>query len=61
MAGKEKKIKILKNGPYIVTGGVPLSEKIIVPKGKKYEFKDGCEFPVTGVYALCRYGKSGVP
>ena len=30
------KIRIVKNGPYIVTGGVPLSEKIITPQGSGY-------------------------
>lgn len=55
---KESKIKITENGPYIVSGNVPLSEKIIVPKGKSYEFKEGRELPQAEVYALCRCGKS---
>lgn len=55
---QEYKIKILKNGPYIVTGNVSLSEKIIVPKGKGYEYKEGCSFPQAEVYSLCRCGKS---
>lgn len=60
MAGSEKKcrIKISKNGPYIVSGNVPLSEKIITPKGKGYEYKDGCNFPPAETYALCRCGQS---
>jgi len=52
------KIKVLKNGPYIVTGSVPLHEKIIVPKGKCYEFKDGRVLPQAEEYSLCRCGKS---
>lgn len=28
------KIKITKDGPYIVSGNIPLSEKIIVPKAE---------------------------
>lgn len=52
------KIKIIKNGPYRVTGNVPLSEKIIVPKGEGYEFKEGKNFPATAEYHLCRCGKS---
>jgi len=40
-AENRKKIKIIKDGPYIVTENMPLFEKIIVPKGKQYEFKDG--------------------
>jgi len=35
-----------------------LSEKIITPKGKGYEFKDGRKLPQSEVYALCRCGKS---
>lgn len=35
------KIKVTKNGPYIVTGNVKLSEKIITSKGKTYEYKEG--------------------
>ena len=31
------KIKIVKDGPYLVTGGVPLTEKIIVPDGNAYK------------------------
>jgi len=60
MPGSEKKckIKVSKNGPYIVTGNVPLSEKIITPKGKGYEYKDGCDFPPAEINALCRCGKS---
>ena len=42
---KECGIKIRKNGPYVVTGDVHLSEKIIVPKGRGYELKDGRELP----------------
>ncbi|OLN32898.1 hypothetical protein DSOL_1344 [Desulfosporosinus metallidurans] len=55
---KKCNIKILKNGPYIVTGNVPLSEKIIVSKGKINELKDGRKLPQAEEYALCRCGKS---
>ena len=51
-------IKILKRGPYLVTGGVPLSEEIIVPEGKSYHYEKGREFPLTQTYTLCRCGKS---
>jgi len=51
-------IKVLKNGPYRVTGNVPLREKIIIQKGKCNEFKEGREFPRSEVYLLCRCGKS---
>lgn len=58
---KECRIKVIKNGPYIVSGNVPLSEKIIVPKGRGYEYKDGRELPQSEEYALCRCGKSKNP
>ena len=52
------RIKILAAGPYVVTGGVPLVEKIIVPRGRSYVFEDGRELPQAERYALCRCGKS---
>ena len=52
------KIKIIKDGPYYVTGNVPLSEKIIVPEGKGYVYKEGRELPQAEEYYLCRCGKS---
>jgi len=55
------KIKIAKNGPYIVTGNVPLQEKIIVKKGRGYEYKDGRDLPQAEEYHLCRCGKSKNP
>lgn len=59
--GKDAKIKIITNGPYVVTGNVPLSEKIIMPKGKEYELIDGQKFPQYEEYSLCRCGKSKTP
>ncbi|MDR3584492.1 MAG: CDGSH iron-sulfur domain-containing protein [Desulfosporosinus sp.] len=55
---KIAKIKILECGPYMVTGNVPLSEKIIVSKGKINEFRDGQKLPQAEEYALCRCGTS---
>lgn len=52
------KVKILKNGPYLVSGRVLLSEKIITPKGKGYELKEGRLFEDSDTYSLCRCGKS---
>lgn len=51
-------IKIIKNGPFKVSGNVSLREKIIVPKGKQYEFRDGKEFANADSYLLCRCGHS---
>jgi len=55
------KIKIMKNGPYIVSGNVPLAEKVISPKGRGYEYKEGRELPQSEEYSLCRCGKSKNP
>ena len=55
------KIKIIKDGPYRVSGSVPLSEKIIVPQGKGYIFKEGRELPQSAEYSLCRCGHSKNP
>jgi len=52
------KIKIIKDGPYFVSGNAPLSEKIIVPEGQAYVYKDGRELPQAEEYYLCRCGKS---
>ena len=38
---RNQKIKIVENGPYIVTGNVPLAEKIIVLKKKAVNLQKG--------------------
>lgn len=52
------KIKITKDGPYIVSGNIPLSEEAIMSEGldKKYKFIKAYEVGET--YRLCRCGKS---
>lgn len=60
---KEKSIKIMKDGPYVVTGDTGLSEKIIRPeddktKDEKYVWEDGGKIPHGETYALCRCGAS---
>ena len=54
------RIKVSKDGPYIVTGGVPLTVNTIVvdDKGIPYEWKAGKNYPVEKLYELCRCGKS---
>jgi CDGSH-type Zn-finger protein len=54
------KIKVTKNGPYIVTGQVPLKELIIVSQkdGTSIEWKEGKTYPTKQTYSLCRCGKS---
>lgn len=55
------KIKILKDGPYVVTGNIKLSEKIITSQGKGYVYREGRELPQAKTYTLCRCGKSKNP
>ncbi|MEI7885701.1 MAG: CDGSH iron-sulfur domain-containing protein [Clostridia bacterium] len=55
------KLKIVKDGPYLVSGNVPLSEKIIVQRGKLNAYEEGRELPQAEGYALCRCGKSKNP
>jgi len=58
MACAKYRIRIMKNGPYIVTGGAPLRETIITPEGEGYEFRPGRALPQAQSYALCRCGRS---
>jgi CDGSH-type Zn-finger protein len=53
-------INITKNGPYIVSGSVPLSEQFLVcnSRGDVIGWKEGKKFPVLDTYALCRCGGS---
>jgi len=55
---KKGKIKIIKNGPYIVTGNIPLTEKIITPKGGGYVYVQGEQYEDKESYSLCRCGKT---
>jgi CDGSH-type Zn-finger protein len=56
----EKRIVVSENGPYLVSGGVPLRIQNIVPnkEGMSWDWKDGRTFEVGNEYALCRCGHS---
>ncbi len=56
-------IRITRNGPYIVTGGVPLTRQRIVcdAEGEAIEWREGEGYPVGETYALCRCGRTGTP
>jgi len=64
MPGTNKKdtarIQVNKNGPYIVTGGIPLVKQILVcdKKGNSIGWQEGERFPAQETYALCRCGGS---
>ena len=54
------KVKITKDGPYIVSGGVPLSEQTMCvdTEGQCHGWKEGKRYPLQENYALCRCGHS---
>jgi CDGSH-type Zn-finger protein len=54
------KIKVSKNGPYVISGGIPLAKQIIGidAAGYSYEWREGKKYPSKDNYALCRCGQS---
>ena len=55
------KIDIVADGPYSVSGGLPLCEQWIVTnaEGESLDYRDGKKYPLQPQYALCRCGQSG--
>jgi CDGSH-type Zn-finger protein len=55
-----KKILISKNGPYLVSGNLPLAKKIYNTdnNGNPGTYEKGDDYPSKENYALCRCGKS---
>ena len=53
-------VKILKDGPYLVAGALPLGTEIIGTnaEGDSIEWKAGAKYPAQAQYALCRCGQS---
>lgn len=54
----DAKITIIKDGPYMVSGGVKLTQNIMESVGHHREYKPGAELSQSETYALCRCGKS---
>ena len=54
------RIKITKNGPYNISGNVPVQVQEIVPnsKGESWDWKAGKTFETKENYDLCRCGQS---
>lgn len=54
------KVLIKKNGPYLVSGNLPLAKEIAMvgKEGEPEEWKEKKEYPKQDNYALCRCGKS---
>jgi CDGSH-type Zn-finger protein len=59
-AAGRPRIRILANGPYFVSGGVPLAEQIVCvdDDGQPRGWREGRSYPVQESYALCRCGRS---
>jgi len=57
---KAPRIKVSKNGPYLVSGGTPLRIQEITPnrEGLSWDWTPGKSFESTKDYALCRCGES---
>lgn len=57
--GKHK-IVVSKNGPYLVSGGLPLGKEISVvgEEGEPEQWVKGEQYPVRESYSLCRCGQS---
>ena len=54
------RIKIIRNGPYLVSGGVPLSKQTIEidSTGHSCGWEKGEQYPTQEKYILCRCGRS---
>jgi len=55
-----KKITVTRNGPYLVTGNIPLALQVITPDKESFswDWKEGKSFETKQKYALCRCGRS---
>ena len=60
MTTVNKRIKVLKNGPYRIIGGIPLNHLRYVPneKGASVEYEEIEKYSPEGNCFLCRCGKS---
>jgi CDGSH-type Zn-finger protein len=60
---QKRRIRILRNGPYVVTGGVPLTRQRIVcdEKGESIAWREGEPYPVGETCSLCRCGATRTP
>jgi CDGSH-type Zn-finger protein len=59
-SGSTMKIVVSTNGPYLVSGGIPLEMQTIRPnaEGFSWEWEKGRTFETTAEYQLCRCGHS---
>jgi CDGSH-type Zn-finger protein len=57
---KTQRIKVMKDGPYVVSGGVPLLREVVIlgNDGEPAKWSKGPAYPDRDTYALCRCGQS---
>jgi CDGSH-type Zn-finger protein len=57
---KVQKIKVTKNGPYVVSGGIPIQKQVITvdAEGTPIEWRAGTRYPSQEKCTLCRCGQS---
>jgi len=55
-----RKIKVCEDGPYIVTGSIPMKDEILIPdaQGLSTGWRTGRQYPVEEEVQLCRCGHS---
>jgi CDGSH-type Zn-finger protein len=61
VTSQPRKVTVSKDGPYIVTGGLPLAKEIIINddnEGCPTEWGAGDKYPDKETYSLCRCGQS---
>lgn len=54
------KIKVSKNGPYLISGEIPIQKQVIIADsdGTATEWQPSTEYPSQKICSLCRCGKS---
>jgi len=59
-SAEKAKVVVSKNGPYIISGGLPLEKETIVPDrdGIPVSWEKGFSFPSDQTYSICRCGAS---
>ena len=57
---KEKRIKVIKDGPYLVTGKIPIAKEKITEDEKGYllKWEKISDYPEQETHSLCRCGES---
>jgi len=59
-SGEGPRVTVTRNGPYLVSGKVPLARQTIVAdaQGGSERWRESDPFPAQEAYALCRCGHS---